>query len=77
MLILFAIVGSVVVVSAVCWHSVGEIHYLKSFFPQRFSVEEAFYASAVEFIKVLIIAVPLFFIIVTGFCLLCYWKRGS
>jgi hypothetical protein len=77
MLILFAIIASVVVVSAVCWHSVGEIHYLKSFFPQRFSVEEAFYASAVEFIKVLIIAVPLFFIIVSGFCLLYYWKRGS
>jgi len=77
MLILSTIVGSIVIVSAVCWHSVEEIHYLKSFFPQQFSVEEAFYASAVEFIKVLIIAVPFFFVVVTGSCLLCYWKRSS
>jgi Na+-driven multidrug efflux pump len=76
-LILSTIVGSIVIVSAVCWHSVEEIHYLKSFFPQQFSVEEAFFASAVEFIKVLIIALPFFFIAATGFCLLWYWKRNS
>ena len=76
-LIFSAIVGGIIIVSAVCWHSVEEIHYLKSFFPKQFSVEQAFYASAVELIKVVIIAVPFFFIILTGFCLLYYWRRNS
>jgi len=61
---LFAIIiFGVVIISAVCWHSVGEIHYLKAFFPNRFSVEEAYYASAVELIKVIIIAFPIITII--------------
>jgi hypothetical protein len=47
------------VYAAVCLHSVEEIHYLKSFFPERFTVEEAYYASLVELIKVVIIGVPL------------------
>ncbi len=76
-LILAATVIGVLVVSAVCWHSVQEIHYLKSFYPRQFSVEEAFYASGVEFIKVLIITVPFFFALVVGFFLLHYWKRKS
>lgn len=76
-LILSAVVISTIIVSAVCWHSVAAIHYLKSFYPQQFSVEEAFYASVVEFIKVLVISIPFFFIIVTAFCLLYYWKRKS
>ena len=76
-LIFSTIVGSIIIIAAVCWHSVEEIHYLKSFFPKQFSVEEAFYASAVELIKVVIVAVPLFFIIVTGFCSLYYWKHNS
>lgn len=45
--------------AAVCWHSVGEIHYLKSFFPRQFTVEEAYAASRVELIKVLFITLPL------------------
>lgn len=76
-LIFSTIVGSIIIIAAVCWHSVEEIHYLKSFFPKQFSVEEAFYAGAVELIKVVIVAIPFFFTIVTGFCLLCYWKRSS
>jgi hypothetical protein len=76
-LILAATAISVIVVSAVCWHSVEEIHYLKSFYPGQFSVEEAFYASGVELIKVLIITVPFFFALVVGFWLLHYWKRKS
>ena len=76
-LVLSMIAISLVIVAAVCWHSVEEIHYLKSFYPQHFSVEEAYYASAVELIKVLIISVPLFFIVVTGLCLLHYWQRKS
>jgi hypothetical protein len=76
-LILSAIAISVIVVSAVCWHSLQEIHYLKSFYPKQFSVEEIFYASAVELIKVLVISVPFFFILMTGLWLLQYWKRNS
>jgi hypothetical protein len=41
------IVVVVVAYVAVCLHSVQEIHYLKSFFPRHFTVEEAFYASPV------------------------------
>jgi hypothetical protein len=77
LLILSAISISIIVVAAVCWHSVEEIHYLKSFFPQQFSVQEAFYASGVELIKVVIISIPFFFIAATGLWLLQYWKRNS
>lgn len=54
---------AVVAIGAVCLHSLEEIHYLKSFFPRSFTVQEAFYASAVELIKVFIIALPLLLII--------------
>ena len=57
------IIFCVVAISLVCLHSVDEIHYLKSFFPPKFSVSEAFYASGVELIKVLIISLPLVVII--------------
>jgi hypothetical protein len=49
-----------------------EIHYLKSFYPQQFSIEDAFYADAVEIIKVLIISIPFFFVIVMACALLHY-----
>ena len=74
-LIISAVVMSVLIVSAVCWHSVSEIHYLKSFYPHDFSVEDAFYASGVELMKVLIISIPFFFIVAVGLCLLLFWKR--
>ena len=45
--------------AAVCWHSVQEIHYLKSFFPGQFSVQEAYYATAIELIKVILIGMPI------------------
>jgi uncharacterized membrane protein len=48
---------------AVCLHSIEEIHYLKSFFPAEFTVEEAFYAAAIELIKVIIIGIPILLII--------------
>jgi hypothetical protein len=54
---------AVAAIGAVCLHSLEEIHYLKSFFPPAFTVQEAFYASAIELIKVLIIALPLGLII--------------
>ena len=53
----------IVIFAAVCWHSVEEIHYLKSFFPKQFSVQEAYYATAIELIKVLIIGLPIVLII--------------
>ena len=62
--ILFSItILGIVIFAAVCWHSVEEIHYLKSFFPKQFSVQEAYYATAIELIKVLIIGLPIVLII--------------
>ena len=66
-LLLILIAACLVIVSAVCWHSVEEIHYLKSFYPKQFSVEEAFYASMVELVKIAIISFPL--ILIVGICL--------
>ena len=63
LLLSLAIVMSVLIVAAVCYHSLEEIHYLKSFYPKHFTVEEAFYASGVELIKVLVIGVPFFLVL--------------
>jgi hypothetical protein len=49
----------VAVIGAVSYHSVGEIHYLKKFYPSTFTVLEAFLAAVVELIKVGFIAAPL------------------
>ena len=69
------IVVSIAAISAVCWHSVGEIHYLKSFFPRQFSVQEAYYAAGVELIKVLIICIPFGIVIIAGICFLMINRR--
>ncbi|MFQ5735582.1 MAG: hypothetical protein ACE5GY_01820 [Thermodesulfobacteriota bacterium] len=61
------IILCLVLLSAVSWHSVEEIHYLKTFYPGSFTVEEAFWASLVELIKVHLIALPL--IVVIALCL--------
>ncbi len=53
------IVASLGVITAVSWHSVEEIHYLKTFYPRSFTVEEAFWASLVELVKVYLVALPL------------------
>lgn len=76
-LISAAILASIVVFAAVCWHSVEEIHYLKSFYPERFTVEEAFHASAVELIKVTIIGLPISLIVGVGLYLLGRFDKGS
>ena len=68
---------SILVVFAVCWHSVQEIHYLKTFYPKQFSVEEAFYASAVELIKVIIISLPFILVAVCGIRLLGCLKKDE
>jgi hypothetical protein len=77
LLLIFTIAISILIISAVCWHSVKEIHYLKSFYPRQFSVEEAFYASVVELVKIIIISLPFLIIIATGLYLLCYFKKES
>ncbi len=58
------VIISLLIIFAVSFHSLEEIHYLKTFYPSSFTVEEAFYASAVELIKILVISLPLFVIIV-------------
>ena len=63
LLLSLAIGVSILIVAAVCWHSLEEIHYLKSFYPKSFTVEESFYASGVELIKVFVISVPFFLVI--------------
>ncbi len=57
--------------AAVCLHSLEEIHYLKSFFPPTFTVQEAFYAAALELIKIVVIALPL--VLVVAVCLF-FWR---
>ena len=64
--IMLVIALGIAVFSAICWHSIEEIHYLKSFFPNTFTVEEAMYASIIELIKILIIGFPFFLIIGLG-----------
>ena len=76
-IILAAIALSIFIVFVICWHSLEEIHYLKTFYPKQFTVEEAFYASAVELLKVIIISLPFCFIIGTGLYLLRYVKGES
>lgn len=61
---------SVAVVFFVALHSIDEIHYLKSFYPGRFTVEEAFYASGVELIKVIVVSIPFFMLILISLYLL-------
>ncbi len=63
LVILIGVVGY----AAICLHSIEEIHYLKSIFPKKFTVEEAFYASAIELIKVIIIGIP--FVLALTLCL--------
>jgi hypothetical protein len=65
----------VAVISGVCWHSIEEIHYLKSFFPKQFTVQEAYYASKIELIKIAIICFPILICIgISLYLLRCYRK---
>jgi len=60
------VIISLIIISAVSYHSVQEIHYLKSFFPDSFTVEEAKDASIIELIKISLISIPLTLIIITS-----------
>ncbi len=55
--------AGIVIIALVSYHSVWEIHYLKSFYPHSFTVAEAFYAAMVELIKVALAAGPIILII--------------
>lgn len=65
------VVLALAVIFAVCLHSLEEIHYLKTFFPRTLTVQEAFYAGALELVKVAIISLPLVLVIGIALFLLC------
>jgi len=70
--------GCLAAIAAVSWHSVEEIHYLKTFYPARFTVEEAFWAAGVEGLKVALISFPL--LLILGLALWIGWesrRRGG
>ena len=69
------IAAGVLVIFAVSWHSLEEIHYLKTFYPPRFTVREAFYASAVELVKDMVVALPFVVAIWVSISLLRKRKR--
>ena len=64
------VITALAALTAVCLHSLEEIHYLKRFFPPSFTVEQACYAAVVELIKVAIIALPL--VLAIAVCLFFY-----
>lgn len=70
-ILLTAIAVCLIVIAAASFHSVEEIHYLKSFYPGSFTVSEAAAASVVEFIKVCLVAFPLLLIVLV--CLFLLW----
>jgi len=70
-----AAIASAIVYAAICLHSIEEIHYLKSFFPDRFTVEEALYASLIELIKIIILGI--LFLLVVSICLFLMRSKKS
>lgn len=73
LLLIVLIILSLGAIIAVCLHSLDEIHYLKSFFPRTFSVEEAYYAGALELVKVIVISIPL--VLIAIICVIFLRKR--
>ncbi len=60
------IIGAcLIIIALVSWHSVQEIHYLKTFYPRDFTVVEAGWAALVEVMKVALISFPLFLLMHT------------
>ena len=76
-LLMLLIASALATTTAVCLHSLEEIHYLKTFFPRAFSVEEAFYAGGLELIKVVFITIPLLLLIIVCLFLLRQWRDNS
>ena len=74
---LFALMAvCVIIIGAISFHSVEEIHYLKSFYPGSFTMEDAFYAALVEFIKIHIISLPLMVVILLAAFLLWLFRNA-
>lgn len=69
------IIVAIVILAMVPYHSVEEIHYLKSFFPRSFTVEEAMQASVIELVKVFLISLPLIVIVFVCLSLLKHHKK--
>ena len=65
-----AIIICFIIISAVSYHSVWEIHYLKSFYTGHFTVADAGWASVVELIKVSLASFPLLIIIIASYFLI-------
>ena len=75
---LFALMAvCVIIIGAISFHSVEEIHYLKSFYPGSFTMEDAFCAALVEFIKVHIISLPLMVVILLAAFLLWLFRNAG
>ncbi len=74
---LLFIIISLVIIAAVSFHSVEEIHYLKSFYPHSFTVAESKDAAIVELIKVLLISLPLILIVICGLFLFRLLPRNQ
>jgi len=66
---------SSLIVLAVCLHSLSEIHYLKSFLPRGFAVQEVMYASVVELIKIAVIVTPFAILIAASLVMLVFSVR--
>jgi hypothetical protein len=64
------------VITALCLHAIEEIHYLKSFYPKTFTVDQAMQASVVELVKVLLGSVPPLIIIAVSVSVLRLGTRG-
>lgn len=74
-LLLSIVAACLIAIASVSFHSVWEIHYLKSFYPHKFSISEAAAAALVELIKVFLVALPLLLIIFVCLFLIRELKR--
>ncbi len=76
--LILAVLVSTAAIFDVSYRSLEEIHYLKSFYPDQFTVEEVFYASGVELIKILIISFPVLVVTaLSAYFFSCIRKRDS
>jgi hypothetical protein len=65
-----AIIISLGIITAISLHAIEEIHYLKSFYPKSFTVEQAMQASVVELVKTVLGGLPLLVVIAVSVALL-------
>jgi hypothetical protein len=70
-----AIIISLGIITAISLHAIEEIHYLKSFYPKSFTVEQAMQASVVELVKTILGSLPLLVVIAVSVALLRIFTR--